>query len=66
MLTLLSAQLAQFCTRGCEERMCTCEAEGSPLLEALVRKRLIKTQQAGKNLADAVAICELWRLAMPV
>jgi hypothetical protein len=40
------------------------EAEESPLLEAIARERLVKTQQAGKGLADAVVICELWRLAV--
>jgi hypothetical protein len=40
------------------------EAEESPLLEAVAREGVVKTQQAGKNLADAVVICELWRLAM--
>jgi hypothetical protein len=39
------------------------EAEESPLLEAVTRELLVKTQQAGKALAGAVAICELWRLA---
>jgi hypothetical protein len=38
--------------------------EGSPLLEAVTRERLVKTQQAGKGLAGAVVICELWRLAV--
>jgi hypothetical protein len=66
MLTLLSAQLTQFCTGGCEERLCTCEAEESPLLEGLAWKRLVKIQQGGKSLEDAVVICELWRLVMPV
>jgi hypothetical protein len=37
------------------------EAEESPLLEAVTRERLAKTQQAGKGLAGAVVICELWR-----
>jgi hypothetical protein len=27
-----------------------------------MRERLVKTKQAGKGLADAVVICELWRL----
>jgi hypothetical protein len=45
----------QFYTRGCE-------AEESPLLEALAKERLVKTQQVGKVLAGAVVICELWRL----
>jgi hypothetical protein len=34
------------------------------MLEAVVRERLVNTQQAGKGLANAVVICELWRLAM--
>jgi hypothetical protein len=34
------------------------EAEESPLLEAVARERLIKTQRAGKDLACAVVICE--------
>jgi hypothetical protein len=37
------------------------EAEESQLLEAIARERLVKTQQAGKGLACAVVICELWR-----
>jgi hypothetical protein len=36
----------------------------SPLLEAVARERLAKTQQAGKGVAVAVVICELWRLAV--
>jgi hypothetical protein len=40
------------------------EAEESPLLEAVVRERLVKIEQAGKGLAGAVVICELWRLAV--
>jgi hypothetical protein len=34
------------------------------MLEAVARERLVKTQQAGKGLADAVVNCELWRVAM--
>jgi hypothetical protein len=34
------------------------------LFEAVIRKRLLKTQQAGKGLARALAICEFWRSAM--
>jgi hypothetical protein len=37
------------------------EAEISPLLEASSREGLMKTLQAGKGLAGAVVICELWR-----
>jgi hypothetical protein len=33
-------------------------------LKAVARERLVKTQQAGKGLADAVVICELWRLVV--
>jgi hypothetical protein len=40
------------------------EAEKSPLLETVARERLVKTQQAGKYLASAVVICELWRLSV--
>jgi hypothetical protein len=39
------------------------EAEESPLLEAVIRERLVKTQQSGNGLAGAVVICELRRLA---
>jgi hypothetical protein len=34
------------------------------MLEAVAKKRLMKTQQTGQGLAGAVVICELWRLAM--
>jgi hypothetical protein len=40
-----------------------CEAEASPVLEAIARERLV-TQQTGKDLMGAVVICELWRLAV--
>jgi hypothetical protein len=40
------------------------EAEESPLLEAVTRKRLVKTLQAGEDLVFAVVVCEVWRLAM--
>jgi hypothetical protein len=39
------------------------KAEKYPLLEAVIRERLM-TQQAGKDLACAVVICRVWRLAM--
>jgi hypothetical protein len=39
------------------------EAEEFLLLEAVTRERLVKTQQAGKDLVDAVVFCEMWRLA---
>jgi hypothetical protein len=38
------------------------EAEESPLLEAIAREWLLKTQQAGKGLVGAVVICKVWRL----
>jgi hypothetical protein len=44
---------------GFEDRTSAREAEGSPLLEAVARERLVKTQQAGKGLAGVVVICEL-------
>jgi hypothetical protein len=34
------------------------------VLEAISKERLGKTQQAGKVLAGAVVICELWILAI--
>jgi hypothetical protein len=34
------------------------QAKVSPLLEAVARERMMKTQQAGKGLAGAVVICE--------
>jgi hypothetical protein len=40
------------------------EVEESPLLEAVARERLLKSRQAGKDLAGAVVNCELWRLAV--
>jgi hypothetical protein len=40
------------------------EAEESPLLEAVTREWLVKKQQTGKDLACAVVICKVWRLAM--
>jgi hypothetical protein len=49
---------------GCEERTSVHETGESPLLEATAREWLGKTQQAGKSLAGAVAICELWRLVV--
>jgi hypothetical protein len=40
------------------------EAEESPLLEAVNKERMVKTQQAGKGLAGTVVVCELQRLAV--
>jgi hypothetical protein len=40
------------------------EAEESPLLEAVTRERLMKTQQAGKDLVSAMLMWKVWRLAM--
>jgi hypothetical protein len=37
-----------------------CEAEEF----SVARERLVKTQEAGKGLADAAIICELWSLAV--
>jgi hypothetical protein len=41
-----------------------CEAEEPPLFEAVAREGLVKPQQAGKGLAGAVVISELWRLTV--
>jgi hypothetical protein len=38
------------------------EAEEYPLLEAVTRERLVKTQQIVKDLACAVVICKVWKL----
>jgi hypothetical protein len=40
----------EFCMEGCEERTGAREAEKSPLLEAIDREQLVKTQEAGKRL----------------
>jgi hypothetical protein len=40
------------------------DAEESPLLETVARKRLAKTQEAGKCLEGSVVICESSRLAV--
>jgi hypothetical protein len=55
---------SQLCTGVCEDRTCASKAEESPLLEAVARERLMKTQQAAKGFAGSVVICELRRLAM--
>jgi hypothetical protein len=55
---------SEFCMGDCEDRTWEREAEQSPLLEAVTRERLMKTQQAGKGLAGTVVICELWWLAV--
>jgi hypothetical protein len=54
----------QFRTGGCEDRTSLREAEESILLESVAKERLVKTQQAGKCLAGAVVIYELWRSAI--
>jgi hypothetical protein len=46
------------------ERVSAREDEESPLLEAVPRKWLMKTQLVGKDLAGAVVICKLGRLSM--
>jgi hypothetical protein len=40
------------------------ETEESPLLEAVTREWLVKTQEAGKDLVCALVICKVWRLVM--
>jgi hypothetical protein len=34
------------------------------MLGAVTMERLVKTQQAGKDIAGAVVICEFWSLAV--
>jgi hypothetical protein len=40
--------------------------EEFPLLEAVTRERLVKTQKTEKDLACAVVICKAWKLATVV
>jgi hypothetical protein len=40
------------------------ETVESPLLRAVTKHRLVKTLQEGKDLAGAVLIRKVWRLAM--
>jgi hypothetical protein len=47
----------EFRTGVCEERTWASEAEEHPLLKAVAREQLVKTQQAGKGLAGAVLNC---------
>jgi hypothetical protein len=42
------------------------QSEESPVLEAVARERVVKAQQAGKDLGGAVVIFKVWRLAMAV
>jgi hypothetical protein len=43
--------VTEFCTAVYEKRTWACEAEKSPLLEAVTRKRLVKTLKTGEGLA---------------
>jgi hypothetical protein len=54
----------KICTRGCEDRTSSRETEECPLLKAVARERLVKTEQSGKGLAGIMVICELWRLVV--
>jgi hypothetical protein len=40
------------------------ETEKPPLLEAITSKQLVKTQQSGKCLTDALVICTVWILTV--
>jgi hypothetical protein len=62
VLRCCKLSLVEFCTGVYEERTWAHEAEESPLLEAVVRERLVKIKQAGKGLAGGVMICELWEI----
>jgi hypothetical protein len=67
-------QQDQFCTGVCDEKSVgrepafredlSAETEEYPLLEAVTRELLVKTRQARKDLACAMVICKVWRLAM--
>jgi hypothetical protein len=54
----------EFSTGGFDKRTWAREAEESPVLETVVRERLVKTQHAGESLAGAVVNCKVWRTAM--
>jgi hypothetical protein len=47
---------------GCGKRTRASEAEESPLLEAVTKERLVKTELAEKGSAGVLAICKTWRL----
>jgi hypothetical protein len=51
---------------GCDKTTWAREAEESPPLEAVARERVVKTQQAGKDLAGSVVICKAWRSAIAI
>jgi hypothetical protein len=53
-MTLIVQVTVEFCKGGCDKRTSVREAGESPLLQAVARERLVKTQQAGKALAGAV------------
>jgi hypothetical protein len=57
-------QFREFCMGGFEEETRAREAEESPLLEAVAREQLMKTERDVKGLASAVVICRVWSLAV--
>jgi hypothetical protein len=56
MRKTVEVRIVQFEGSRCSERI-------RALLEAVTRRRLVKTQQAGKDLACAVVIFEVWKSA---
>jgi hypothetical protein len=56
----------EFCKGGCAKGTWERGAEESQLLQAVARERLLKTQQAGKYLTDAVVNCKVWRTVIPL
>jgi hypothetical protein len=47
----MSCQLrVEFCTGACDKRVRAREAKEAPLLEAVAREWILKTQQAGRRL----------------
>jgi hypothetical protein len=46
------------------ERTCAEEAEESPLLTSITRKRLLKTLWTGDDLVFAAVICKVWKSAI--
>jgi hypothetical protein len=50
----------QLLRRWPDENGVIAEAEESPILEAVTRKRLVKTLQAAEDLVFAALICNVW------
>jgi hypothetical protein len=54
-------RVEKICMGSCDKRTLACEAEESPLLDAIAKEWLVKTKQAGKGLSGPVVIWEVWK-----